>query len=299
MSSYQKIVSCINCGEQGHVIKYCKGPVTSFGIIAFTHVNVPLDTSLLSLLPIHLQKDDDPLKFLMIQRRDTMAYIDFIRGKYEHVDALPVLFQEMTPEEKHKLRTKSFDELWNSIWLNKNSRIFKRDHTESKEKYEANSQLRIKLLATSPTYYSFPEFGFPKGRKNINEHNIACAEREFEEETNYKRRHYTYVNNYPPIVEQFQGTNGIAYKHVYYLARMNSGILHPPLLDSTNLIQMEEVKNIGWFTYNQCLYLFRPYDTAKRDMLQRVYKDIKSNYNAFSYKMLPIRKKNTSRIKSI
>ena len=30
-----KNVYCVNCGEKGHVVKECTGPITSFGILAF------------------------------------------------------------------------------------------------------------------------------------------------------------------------------------------------------------------------------------------------------------------------
>ena len=33
--SKYKNIYCVNCGEKGHVVKDCHGPITSFGIIAF------------------------------------------------------------------------------------------------------------------------------------------------------------------------------------------------------------------------------------------------------------------------
>jgi len=32
-------VHCVNCGEKGHIIRDCKGPITSFGLIMFKIVN--------------------------------------------------------------------------------------------------------------------------------------------------------------------------------------------------------------------------------------------------------------------
>ena len=54
---------CNNCGKQGHSFHHCKLPITSYGIILFTYI-------------------DKKLNFLMIRRKDTFGYIDFIRGKY-------------------------------------------------------------------------------------------------------------------------------------------------------------------------------------------------------------------------
>ena len=54
---------CNNCGKQGHSFHQCNLPITSYGIIAF-----------------NLNPQGN--KFLMIRRKDSFGYIDFIRGKY-------------------------------------------------------------------------------------------------------------------------------------------------------------------------------------------------------------------------
>jgi len=54
---------CNNCGKYGHLYHQCKTPITSFGIIVFRI------------------KNDIP-QYLMIRRKDTLGYIDFMRGKY-------------------------------------------------------------------------------------------------------------------------------------------------------------------------------------------------------------------------
>ena len=41
---YLRNVYCVNCGEKGHVLKQCTGPITSFGIIAFKNCNNEDDT---------------------------------------------------------------------------------------------------------------------------------------------------------------------------------------------------------------------------------------------------------------
>ena len=54
---------CNNCGKPGHMFHQCKLPITSYGIIAF-------------------RPSDVGLQFLMIRRKDSFGYIDFMRGKY-------------------------------------------------------------------------------------------------------------------------------------------------------------------------------------------------------------------------
>ena len=54
---------CNNCGLTGHIFSNCKYPITSVGIIAFRYNN-------------------NNIEYLMIRRKDTIGYIEFMRGKY-------------------------------------------------------------------------------------------------------------------------------------------------------------------------------------------------------------------------
>ena len=57
-------ISCANCGNVGHTHKLCREPIISYGIICFRVM------------------DDEKFEYLLIQRKHSIAYIDFIRGKY-------------------------------------------------------------------------------------------------------------------------------------------------------------------------------------------------------------------------
>ena len=292
-----KNVNCVNCGEKGHVVKDCDGPITSFGILAFKVVNNPLDEigdknkELEEIIKSIKTTDDDKkrqkIKFLMIQRKDTMGYIDFIRGKYpddkvEKNKLIKILLNEMTEKEKGNLKDKTFDTIWKELWLNHDSKCFKNEYELAKKKYES---LDIIELAKSPSTFNFQEFGFPKGRRNMKETNIACAEREFYEETGYDKNSYVFIKNYPTIHEEFVGTNGVQYRHIYYLVKMKDDIT-APRIDHSNIVQTGEVQNIGWFTYDECMALIRPYDIAKKDMIKKVYNDLvemNDNYSCSNF----------------
>ena len=292
-------VFCSNCGNRGHIIRSCTQPITSFGIIAFKEIENAdeekydknekilqildsIDTShklySLSKYPI--------LKFLMIQRKDTIGYIDFVRGKYPANDPqkkqylLETFLNEMTFEEKHNILTKPFDDIWNALWINKNSTQFLQEYSNAKNKYQ---ELDIPELIkkTSQHSYKFSEFSFPKGRRSTKEKNIECAEREFFEETGYDKSTYDFIPHYYPIQEEFIGTNNIKYKHVYYLVKMKKNIA-PPKIDINNILQTGEVKNIGWFSYHEVLSIIRPYDIEKKKVIKKIYNDIikiKNNCN--------------------
>lgn len=295
-----KNVQCVNCGERGHVVKDCDAPITSFGIIAIKTVNEygnymeerydknPILENILRNIS-KIETKCPKVKFLMIQRKDTMGYIDFVRGKYPDNDTnakeklIQVCLNEMTAAEKENLLSNDFDTIWDNLWVNHESKCYKNEKALAKLKFE---RLDIKsLVARSETKYKFQEFSFPKGRKNMRENNIACAEREFFEETGYRKDHYNFIKNYPTIHEEFTGTNDVCYRHIYYLVKMKDNI-PPPRIDHNNILQTGEVQNLGWFNFEECMALIRPYDTAKKNALEKVYKDIlamKDNYECSHY----------------
>lgn len=280
-------IFCVNCGEKGHIVKDCIGPITSFGIIAFKKVEDEIeeknDTNdiLKNILRREIVETETypKIKFLMIQRKDTMGYIDFIRGKYDNrlgyeekkYKKIKTCLNEMTKTEKEALLTKDFDSLWNNLWVNKDSRLYKNEYELAKKKF---NNLNIpSLVKNSTTSFTFQEFGFPKGRRNMKETNLMCAEREFYEETGYNKNCYDFIKGYSKITEEFLGTNDVEYRHIYYLVKMRDNV-QAPKIDLYNKMQMGEVRNIGWFTLKQCLTLMRPYDIAKKNVIQKVNDDI-------------------------
>lgn len=77
---------CNNCTKAGHIFQKCTDPINSFGIIAFI---------------VH----NDEYKFLMIRRKDSFGYTDFVRGKYGKDDILKIrsIIDEMSIDEKKYL----------------------------------------------------------------------------------------------------------------------------------------------------------------------------------------------------
>jgi 8-oxo-dGTP pyrophosphatase MutT (NUDIX family) len=317
MEVQKRVVYCANCGERGHIYRECTGPITSFGIIAFKVVHsqqeesADLNENLKKIISEHkIPKEIDPtiplpplpllnfypqrnflyksnypkIKFLLIQRKDTMGYIDVIRGKYpdeepNRTESLKTYFGEMTGEERLSLITKDFDQIWDEVWNNRNSKIYKNEYSGAKEKFTKLMPQIHTFLNETHSLWKYTEFGIPKGRRCMKESNISCAEREFCEETGYSRDDYQFLSNYPTVYEEFLGTNGIRYRHIYYVVKMNDSI-SPPSVDSTSLVQTGEVKNVGWFTHEECQAILRPYDTEKKKVLSRVYRDILSmNFN--------------------
>ena len=101
MSSRTTYQFCNNCGKQGHLYNQCKKPIISSGIIAFRN-----------------NENMDGYEYLMICRKDSLGYIDFLRGKYPLYDKdyILTLINEMTISEKENLLKCEFSDLWRNLW---------------------------------------------------------------------------------------------------------------------------------------------------------------------------------------
>ena len=284
-----KIYNCSNCGSKSHEYKECTAPITSWGIILvdLSNINIKLihnkinvKSHIFNITPTTLSELTilgqimPYIKFLMAQRKHSFGYIDFIRGKYkvDNIDGINYLFQHMIPSEINKIKTLSFDELWIDLWNNDQERInnLKKEFVLSKSKFiqlKEDNELDANLdffISNVKSLYQTNEWGFPKGRKNRNESNRDCAIREFEEETNIDRSKFNVIDFIEPIEENFIGTNGIKYKHVYYIAELKEQVNLS--VDGNN-----EIAQINLFNYNDCINIIREYHNDKKDVLTSVY----------------------------
>lgn len=225
---------CTNCGKSGHPPSHCKYPVLSYGIIALRiEYNPPPG------MPIMF-------RILLIRRKDSISFVEFIRGKYNVIDREYIgrLCMNMTHAEHNMLRISTFEQLWTHVWGN-SSKIYKRDFISSNSKFNSIRPHIVNILDEYPTQWIYPEWGFPKGRRNYRETDLNCAMREFEEETNINNSQYVLLCN-PPLDETYYGSNNVRYCHKYYIAHCK-GNIHVQLCP-TNHHMINEVGNIGWFT---------------------------------------------------
>ena len=79
---------CNNCGKQGHISKDCNKPITSYGVLLFV-------------------LEEEP-KIIMIQRKDSLCYIELLRGKYNLYDMekIKLLMNRTSKKEIENIRTK-------------------------------------------------------------------------------------------------------------------------------------------------------------------------------------------------
>ena len=75
----------------------------------------------------------------MICRKDTLGYVDFMRGKYNVYNKEYILniLNEMTIKEKENLLEKDFNNLWKILWSNDNEQDkYSNEYIESEEKFQ-------------------------------------------------------------------------------------------------------------------------------------------------------------------
>lgn len=258
---------CNNCGKQGHSFHQCKLPITSYGIIVF-------------------KSCDLGVQFLMIRRKDSFGYIDFIRGKYSPYNIYQIqnIVNEMSVSEKERILTQSFDDLWKQMWGDVLSNQYKNEEQTSYKKMELirtgvivnDTLITLKdLIDNSTTKWKETEWEFPKGRKNFKEKDLECALREFEEETGISSSKINIVENVLPFEEIFIGSNYKSYKHKYFLAYMNK----PE--EYFNNFQVTEVSKIEWKSLNECLEAIRPYNLEKKELIININK-VLQEYRLYS-----------------
>lgn len=306
----KKDLYCLNCGKNDHLFKNCKDPITSYGIILISlsgiedkikeditkklnieHIIDKIDNSTDSGIVIDNSTDielfcqiKNYIKFLLIQRKHTLGFIEFIRGRYsiDNIDGIIFLFKQMTYNEINKIKICDFDTLWDEVWgENKNKVSYQVEYTLSKDKFnklknDDNGYLNLDFyLDNIVPSWETPEWGFPKGRRNMQENDMLCALREFKEETNYKDDDFILLNKVQPIEEVFIGTNGINYKHIYYIAIAKTD--KTPSVDLNNKNQCHEIGDIKLLTYEDAIKVIRPYHLERQKLVTKLYIHIMNN----------------------
>jgi 8-oxo-dGTP pyrophosphatase MutT (NUDIX family) len=269
----EKVKYCNNCGNIGHLYKECRHPILSYGVILYD------DTQ------------QDNVKIIMIERKDSISYIEFMRGKYKspkNIEYIKLLMSRFSTEERKRILTNDFDTLWKRLWIHTetiNPRV-KREYTYSKKNF---NEIKKGIILDNKTYnlqtiiqelddkYLFNEWELPKGRRNNNEQNRDCAIREFKEETNINKDSYSLITNIVPLIEEYTGINNVRYKHVYYIGRIHESCQLE--INMENKDQYTEVKSISWFNQEDCMHHIRDYDNHKKGIIKKFFEFINNFEN--------------------
>jgi len=216
-------------------------------------------------------KYNNMIKFLLVKRKHSLNYIDFIRGKYDisdisNISPLLKMFNYMSKDEIERIHNMSFDDMWNKLWkLTARSNKYSNEYYRSKKKFNeisTNGTLAIILNACTP--YETTEWEIPKGKKEPNEKNIDCAIREFTEETSIDRDSYTILTSIDPIHDNFIGTNNKNYRHIFYTAMISNNNIEGEVTSN-------EIDEVRWCTWEEAIILLRPYNENKIKLITNIF----------------------------
>jgi 8-oxo-dGTP pyrophosphatase MutT (NUDIX family) len=294
------LVYCINCGKEGHISKKCLCPIISLGIICikfniddFDFNNIISSTKkiqnnyLFSIDEINKLKKlkkkiesidiNENIEYLLIRRKNSLNYVEFIRGKYDinNLDYLIKNFNFITTKEKELIKNNDFNFLWKNLWGIDDNKIEYKDSLEKFtqlkngffiKKNDIDIYINLeKIINISILNFKEPEWGFPKGRRNLKEKNIECAKREFEEETNIYTNEIN-ILNISPLEETYLASNNLKYKHIYYVSQIKDKKKFLEI-SSNNLNQNIEIGDIKWFKFKNALNIIREYNIEKKNIL--------------------------------
>jgi 8-oxo-dGTP pyrophosphatase MutT (NUDIX family) len=212
--------------------------------------------------------------YLLVRRRDSISYVEFMRGKYklDNSDYITLLINGMTVEERRRLLNGNFDDLWESLWNSQNTRQYRNECEAARRMFNAikntgdiYGRLLVSYIEHATTDWTEPEWGFPKGRRAVRESTLGCALREFGEETGLPESIVHIVEDEPTQIEEYTGTNGICYKQIYYVGACVSTSV--AALQPSNRVMSREVGDIGWFPFESAYLKIRATNPEKRAVL--------------------------------
>ena len=263
----QNNVNCLNCGVYGHTSRACNFPISSYGIICFKRI-------------------DGEVKYILVQKKDSISFTEFLRGKYEinNCKYIQLLFSKMTSDEKSKILDSKFPDLWRGLWCHSNdqNQKFQREYNKSQTKFNKLKNgvyikrvdgeiqfVNLNVLAANTSSATEQIWEAPKGRRRLYESDLKCALREFEEEVGLHSKIVLH-SSMKQFEEIFNGSNGVRYRNVYYLAQYmgDASVIN---FDPNNAQQAKEVRDVRWFNYEQVLHHIRSQENhEKRELFKRV-----------------------------
>jgi 8-oxo-dGTP pyrophosphatase MutT (NUDIX family) len=239
---------CLNCNKMGHNHKNCRFPTNSYGSVFFK------------------MSTDNQIRYLMIQRKYTPAYVELLRAKYFNgsalnYDYLILLIKDLPMTERHYIMTYDFPYLRKNLWrwegTDEQMKCIYEEYDYCHQKFRALKQgfldqkagwIQLQALFDQyPAHQIEPDWEFPKGHRAEGESDQQCAIRECKEETTLDNSEYKMFLHVKPFQEKFSGINQVKYCNSYYLAEINDKerIIY---YDPTHVEQNKEIRKIGWFT---------------------------------------------------
>jgi 8-oxo-dGTP pyrophosphatase MutT (NUDIX family) len=223
-------------------------------------------------------QENKPLQVLVVKKRYTYSYAEFVHGHYSSRDLKKVyaLLETMTPDELIDVWSLNFQQMWYRIWLTYN----KTSHYNKKYKKFYNVFLKddngkkLRQMIESVKVFGGLYYEFPKGKRLTDipnncltkqENPLSCAMRELQEETNIDRKYYKVINGFIRVYSYIH--MGVKYVNTYYLAIAKSNLIQKNINYICNDLTNGEVVQAQWMTFNEVRLIDNP-----NGMLQKLLK---------------------------
>lgn len=161
--------------------------------------------------------------------------------------------------------------------------FFKRKNIYEKKFLQDGGKRLAELVNDSKNAEAIWEI--PKGTHDNNETDLDTAIREFREETHIDSKYYRILYHMNPIITSYKD-NGIIYKHIYFIAELNTeGYTAPnimkPKINFMDSKQISEVADIKWIGLPYIRLLTLP--TKSKKYMLNLYSRIIAKFKSAQY----------------
>ena len=210
------------------------------------------------------------VKFLVIQRRDTLSFIQLLRfsNKLSDEEILQKI-SRITPNEAERLLSHTFKDLWEDLFIDKSNRTYITERNKARYNYKLlleKYKSEIEIPKTNKL-----EWGIPKGRRKRKETGFDCSIREWEEETGFDSSKIQIINTRPFFYNLDYGFRAVCVE--CWLAKSEK--LLEPNYKKTKLRSFisGEVGDIKWVSTKEMCFL----PTEIQEMLLEVEEFVENN----------------------
>tara|TARA_B110000908_G_C10231157_1_gene440668 strand:+ start:1168 stop:1926 length:759 start_codon:yes stop_codon:yes gene_type:complete len=216
---------------------------------------------------------------LLVQKRHSYAYTDFVMGKYQKNNRRTLLasMNNMTIHEKLLLKSLNFEMMWYHLFLSsEKTSLYYRCLAKFTNSFLSKNIKFFKSILNGSTRSIDLIWEPPKGRISGDESNLSCAIRELKEETGILLNSYQMVKS--KKIKKAIIIDNIKYVIYYYVAKCREDIR--PTYSINNPTQAIEIAGSKWVPVKD-LHMMTMINDIKQSVISKYKKisNIKKDLN--------------------
>ena len=181
----------------------------------------------------------EALRALVVRKRFTYAFSEFVHGKYSRFAARPIsgsqhgsrkssgalarMFAKMTTAELLDIQSLNFDMIWSRLWHGRtDGETYRRRRAKFESLVLHDGGRAVRSAVGAVDVKSTVPWEIPKGHKQFSsETDLSCAIRELGEETGFRHDSFVVLPNFSRVVSYTQ--HGTRYVTTYFPAILKPG----------------------------------------------------------------------------